>query len=64
MLKLSKSIIRVGIVVSPRTDDYRARAAECERKAMEADDPDAKKDFADAARYWRDLADQAERLGW
>lgn len=50
--------------MSPKADDYRAKAAECERKASEAHDTEVKRDLVEAARYWRDLAEQAERHGW
>jgi hypothetical protein len=51
--------------VSPSRADYcRSQAAECEKKAQATKDPEAKRMFLEAARMWRELAEQAERLGW
>jgi hypothetical protein len=47
-----------------RADDFRAKARECDRLAEEAKDSEAKRILREAAKYWRLMADQAERLGW
>jgi hypothetical protein len=52
------------IVMSPKSDDYRARAVECELKAEEARDLEVRRQLIDLARQWRLLAEQAERHGW
>jgi hypothetical protein len=46
-----------------KAEEYREQAADCERRANEVRDPEAKKYFADCARLWRFMAEQAER-GW
>jgi hypothetical protein len=48
-----------------KADDYRAKAAECNKLADDADDATAKHLFREAAGNWRTMADQAERpLSW
>jgi hypothetical protein len=42
----------------------RARADECDQKAKEAKDAEAKRLLMDAAQEWRSLAAQVERLRW
>jgi hypothetical protein len=49
--------------LSSRVDQYQAKAAECEQKAKEAREPKVKRDFAELARQWCSLAEQAERQG-
>ena len=39
-----------------------ARAAECERAAVAANDPKARNMYWDLAKQWRELAAQAETL--
>jgi hypothetical protein len=49
-----------------RSERYLARAAECERLAIIANDQQIKRQFAEVARHWRELAtasEQAERIG-
>jgi hypothetical protein len=41
--------------------EFRAKAEECERKAEEATDVEAKRLLLEAAEHWRILAAQAER---
>jgi len=48
------------IVVLPSANRYRDKAAECEQKAKEATNPEAKRDYAKLARQWRELAEQLE----
>jgi hypothetical protein len=45
-------------------DDFRAKAKECDGLANEAKDSEAKRILCEAAKNWRFMADQAERLGW
>lgn len=52
-----------GVVVIARPEDYRARADECEEQARTARDPEVKAQLHLLARQWRELADQAERMG-
>jgi hypothetical protein len=47
-----------------RADDFRAKATECERLADETKDSEVKRILREAAKNWRFMADQAERLGW
>jgi hypothetical protein len=44
--------------------DFRAKADECEKKAEQAKDVEAKQLLMDAAQNWRSMAAQAERHGW
>jgi hypothetical protein len=41
---------------------FRENAAECDRQAKRASEPQVKAQFEDLARRWRELAQQAERL--
>jgi hypothetical protein len=43
-----------------RTDEYRARAEECEEIAKQLPNFGAKKLYENLARQWRELAKQAE----
>jgi hypothetical protein len=47
-----------------KAEEYRARAAECEKKATEATDVEAKRLLQDAVIEWRNMAAQADRHGW
>jgi hypothetical protein len=49
--------------LSSKADHYQAKAAECEQKAKQAHEPEVKRDFAELARQWCSLAEQAERQG-
>lgn len=42
-------------------EDYRARAAQCERMAERNHDPTLKAQYLELARQWRDLAHQVEK---
>ena len=48
--------------MSSRVDQYQAKAAECEQKAKEAREPKVKRDFAELARQWCLLAEQADKV--
>jgi hypothetical protein len=43
--------------------EYRARAVECEQTAKNCKDPEAKRQFEEAAREWRYMADLAQKYG-
>jgi hypothetical protein len=45
-------------------DDFLAKAREYDSLADEAKDFEAKRILREAAKNWRLMADQAERLGW
>jgi hypothetical protein len=45
-----------------RADEYRERAAECERQAARAIDLRVTKQLKDIAVQWRELAERAEQL--
>lgn len=54
-----------GWWLQSNADRYRARAADCERKASQAWDVGAKRQLSAMARHWRQKAEQeaaAERL--
>jgi hypothetical protein len=44
-----------------KVDEFRAKAAECEKRAEEAKDSDARRFLAEAAESWREMAAQAEK---
>jgi hypothetical protein len=46
-----------------KAEEFRARAAECEEKANQAKDAEAKRLLREAAETWRSMATQVERLG-
>jgi hypothetical protein len=48
--------------MASKAEEFQKHAAECEQRAREARDPQAQKDFAEAARCWRAMAEQAERM--
>ena len=56
--------MRQGIRVATRAEQYRAKAVECEERSQEVTVREAKEAFAEAARQWRMMAEQAERQGW
>lgn len=47
-----------------KAEEYRARAADCEKKATEATDIEAKRLLQEAAKEWRYMAAQADPHGW
>jgi hypothetical protein len=46
--------------VIPKTDEYRAKAAECAKRAQEASNSTMKEVCRDMARMWLHLAQQAD----
>jgi hypothetical protein len=48
-------------VVTSKTEEYRAKARECEQLAKQARDSDIKEQFLDMAKKWRDMADHEEK---
>jgi hypothetical protein len=51
-------------VSKAEADEFRARAVECDEKADQAKDVEAKRMFHEAAENWRSMAVQAERHEW
>jgi hypothetical protein len=51
-------------VSKAKADEFRARAAECDEKADQAKDTEAKRMLREAAENWRSMAAQAERHEW
>jgi hypothetical protein len=49
---------RSGRKIVSKTEEYRAKAADCEKKAAEATDLEAKRLLQEAAKVWRDMAAQ------
>jgi hypothetical protein len=52
-----------------KVEEYRGRARECETKAAQVHDPEARRQLLDVARQWDQMADQraellAERFSW
>jgi hypothetical protein len=62
--KPHRIICRAGRKTVTRAEEFRAKAAECDRLADEAIDLEAKRMLREAANNWWLMADQAERLGW
>jgi hypothetical protein len=58
------SVAAMHTLASSRAEWYRAKAAECEQRAEEMHDEDAKLDFIKLARDWTYLAKQVERQEW
>jgi hypothetical protein len=48
--------------MSLRSDDYRARAAECQERAKVARDPEVRRQFEELAHQWAEMAVQDERM--
>jgi hypothetical protein len=46
-----------------KAEEFHAKAAECDRKAEQAKDIEAKRLLKEAADNWRSMASQAERQG-
>ena len=44
-----------------KADEYRAKAVECDKLADKATDEEAKRQFREAAKNWRSVAQQAEQ---
>jgi hypothetical protein len=55
---------RPGPSTSAKAETFRAKAAECDKLADQAKDPEAKRMFGEAANHWRAMAEQALRHGW
>jgi hypothetical protein len=47
-----------------KAEEYFARAADCQKKADEAMEVEAKRLLEQAAHEWRNMAAQAQRHGW
>jgi hypothetical protein len=52
---------RIGQAMQSRAEEYRERAKECEQKAAQTRDPEAKEGFNRLARLWDELAEQTEQ---
>jgi hypothetical protein len=61
---LTHRITRAAVMRKAKADEFRARAAECDEKADQAKDVEAKRMFREAAANWRSMAAQAERHEW
>ncbi len=48
------------LVMPPRPEFYRARAAQCERAASLAIEPSNRQAFMNLAKQWRQMADDSE----
>jgi hypothetical protein len=48
-------------LMSPRADEYRARAVQCEERAKRARDPEVKRQYQELAHQWLEMANQADR---
>ena len=46
--------------MTSQSDEYRARAMECQKGADEARDPAIKTQFQELARQWREMAVQVD----
>jgi hypothetical protein len=50
-----------GSGTRPRSEEFRARAAECSELARRVRDPEIKRQYEEMARQWLELAEQTER---
>ena len=48
-------------VVTPKAEEYRAKAQECEEHAEQTRDPFLKQQFIDTAEQWRTMAAYEEK---
>ena len=46
--------------MSAKAEEYRVKAADCDKQAAAASDPDIKAQFREFARLWRQVAEAAE----
>lgn len=53
---------RMGTGIS-KAEEFRSSAAECDKLAEQAKDPEAKRMLREAASNWRKMAEQAQRFG-
>lgn len=58
-----RSRLREGSAAMTRAETFRAKAAECDKKADEAKDAEAKRLLREAADNWISMAIQVERFG-
>jgi hypothetical protein len=47
-----------------KAEAFRTKATECDKLADQAQYPEAKRMFCEAANHWRAMAEQAQRHGW
>jgi hypothetical protein len=47
-----------------KAEEFRISAAECDKLANQAKDPEAKRLLHETADNWRKMADQAQRHSW
>jgi uncharacterized alpha-E superfamily protein len=50
--------------MSSGVDEYRRKAAEAEKRAQECRDHLARETYEQIARVYREMAEQALRMGW
>jgi hypothetical protein len=58
-----RSRLREGSAAMTRAEAFRIKAAECDKKADQVTDVEAKRLFREAADNWLSMAIQAERFG-
>jgi hypothetical protein len=51
-------------VSKAKADEFRAKAVECDEKADQAKDAEAKRLLRETAETWRSMAAQADRHKW
>jgi hypothetical protein len=49
-----------GTVVTPKAEEYRAKARECEERAAQTRDSSLKQQMLEIAKTWRQMADFEE----
>jgi hypothetical protein len=49
--------------VTSKSEEYRAKAAECDQRAASIRDTEVKAHYQELARQWREMANQIERMG-
>jgi hypothetical protein len=50
--------------VTPKAEEYRAKARECEERAEQTRDSSIKQRLIEIAQKWRRMADHLEKCAW
>jgi len=50
--------------MTSKAEEYRAKAAQCEKMAERHKDTQFREQYLELARQWRAMAEQAERQSW
>jgi hypothetical protein len=56
-----RHVANKATAVTPKAEEYRAKARECEENAAQTRDPFVKQQFINTAQQWRDMAAYEEK---